>query len=241
MPPIRLLIADDHQFFRWGLRLACELEEGFEVVGEAENGQEAVELARRLRPDIVLMDIEMPILDGVRATGLIIEENPGTRILVLTVFQKDEYVFEAIKAGAWGYLLKGVDEQTLGKAIRAAHRGDVLIDAHVAARVLEEVRRLSKAEVHNQQDEREMQGWQVDAKKDLAANVGLERLTEGEMHVLRLVAQGEGNQIIAQQLGLSEKTITNRLSTIYQKLRVNSRVQAALYALRKGWVELDTD
>ena len=241
MPPIRLLIVDDHQFFRWGLRLACELEEDFKVVGEAENGQEAVELARRTRPDIVLMDIEMPILDGVRATGIIVEENPETRIIVLTVFQKDEYVFEAIKAGAWGYLLKGVDEQTLGEAIRAAHRGDVLIDAHVAARVLEEFRRLSKAEVQTKQDEREMQGRQVDSEKDWPANVELERLAASEMDVLRLVAQGESNQIIARQLSLSEKTITNRLSTIYQKLRVNSRVQAALYALRKGWVKLDTE
>jgi DNA-binding NarL/FixJ family response regulator len=232
MPPIRLLIVDDHQFFRWGLRLACELEEDFDVVGEAENGQEAVELARRTRPDIVLMDIEMPILDGVQATGLITEENPETRVLVLTVFQKDEYVFEAIKAGAWGYLLKGVDEQALGEAIRAAHRGDVLIDAHVAAKVLEEFRRLSETEAQDQQ---------VDAETDWQADVEMERLTESEMDVLRLVAQGKDNRTIARQLSLSEKTITNRLSIIYQKLRVNSRVQAALYALRRGWVQLDSE
>ncbi len=241
MPPIRLLIVDDHQFFRWGLRLACDLEEDFEVVGEAENGREAVELARRIRPDVVLMDVEMPILDGVQATGLIAEENPETRIIVLTVFQKDAYVFEAIKAGAWGYLLKGVDEQVLGEAIRAAHRGDVLIDAHVAGRVLEEFRRLSQTEVHIKQDEREVQGRQVDVETDWPTDVVLERLTESEMDVLRLVAQGKANRTIARQLSLSEKTITNRLSIIYQKLRVNSRVQAALVALRKGWVGLDPE
>ena len=241
MSPIRLLIVDDHQFFRWGLRLACELEEDFEVVGEAENGQEAAELARRVRPDVVLMDIEMPILDGVQATGLITEENPDTRIIVLTVFQKDEYVFEAIKAGAWGYLLKGVDEQTLGEAIRAAHRGDVLIDAQVAARVLEEFRRLSKTEAQTKQDEQETQDRYVDTEKDWPTDVELERLTESEMDVLRLVAQGNDNRTIAGQLSLSEKTITNRLSIIYQKLRVNSRVQAALVALRKGWVGLDPE
>lgn len=233
MPPIRLLIVDDHQFFRWGLRLACELEEDFEVVGEAENGQEAVELARRTRPDVVLMDIEMPILDGVQATGLITEENPETRIVVLTVFQKDEYVFEAIKAGAWGYLLKGVDERTLIEAVRAAHRGHVLIDAHVAAKVLEEFRRTREIEAQIRQDGTERQEQQADTQ--------MERLTAGEMDVLLLVAQGGDNRSIARQLGLSEKTITNRLSAIYQKLRVNSRTQAALYALRKGWARLQME
>lgn len=232
MLPIRLLIVDDHQFFRWGLRLACELE-GFEVVGEAENGQEAVELARRTQPDVVLMDIEMPILDGVQATALITQENPGSRVIVLTVYQDDEYVFEAIKAGAWGYLLKGVDEQGLIEAVRAVYRGDVLIDAHVAARVLEEFRRLTQIE----REERK-RATQAEKVKQLA-EVGMEQLTEGEMDVLRLATQGEDNQTIARQLALSEKTITNRLSAIYQKLQVNSRTQAALYALRKGWVKLD--
>jgi DNA-binding NarL/FixJ family response regulator len=232
MSPVRLLIVDDHQFFRWGLRLACEFEADFEVVGEAEDGQEAVELARRLQPDVVLMDIKMPILDGVQATGTITKEHPGTRVIVLTALQNDEYVFEAIKAGAWGYLLKGVDEQALIEAVRAVHRGDVLIDAHVAASVLEEFRRLVLIE-----SEVMAQAAKAEEKVELA-EIEMERLTEGEMDVLRLVAQGEDNQTIAGRLGLSTKTITNRLSSIYQKLQVNSRTQAALYALRKGWVEL---
>ena len=235
MPPIRLLIADDHRFFRWGLRMACELEEDFEVVGEAKNGQEAVELAHCTQPDVVLMDIEMPVLDGVQATSLIIKERPEARVIVLTVYQKDEYVFEAIKAGAWGYLLKGVDEQGLIEAVRAVHRGDVLIDAQVAARVLEEFRRL--AQIEKEERKRETKAEEI---KRLA-EVEMEQLTEGEMDVLRLVAQGEDNQTIARQLSLSEKTITNRLSSIYQKLQVNSRTQAALYALRKGWAKLNPE
>lgn len=232
MSPVRLLIVDDHRFFRWGLRLACEFEADFEVVGEAENGQEAVELARVLRPDVVLMDVRMPVSDGVQATDAITKKHPETRVIVLTAFQNDEYVFEAIKAGARGYLLKGVDEQALIEAVRAVHRGDVLIDAHVAASVLEEFRRLALVE-----REAVTQAANTEGKERLA-EIEMERLTEGEMNVLRLVAQGEDNQTIAERLSLSTKTITNRLSSIYQKLQVNSRTQAALYALRKGWVRL---
>jgi NarL family two-component system response regulator LiaR len=130
-PAIRVLVADDHLVFREGLRQACEIEESLEVVGEAENGQEAVELARRLRPDVILMDIELPILDGVQATRLITGDNSEARVIVLTVYQEDKYVIEAIKAGAWGYLLKGVDEETLIEAVRAVHRGEPLLDPHL--------------------------------------------------------------------------------------------------------------
>jgi NarL family two-component system response regulator LiaR len=234
---IRLLIADDHRLFRRGLRQACEIEEGCEVVGEAENGQEAVELARRLQPDVILMDIEMPVMGGVQATGFIAAENPEARVVVLTVYQKDEYVFEAIKAGARGYLLKGVDEETLIETIRAVHRGDVLIDSHVASRVLEEFRRLSLSDAQARLAEEE----ERIKERGRLAEIEMELLTEGEMEVLHLVAQGEDNKTISRQLSLSEKTITNRLSAIYQKLQVNNRTQAALHALRRGWVKLDPE
>jgi DNA-binding NarL/FixJ family response regulator len=121
--PIRVLIADDHRFFRESLRQSCELEEDLEVVGEAQNGREAVELARRTRPDVVLMDLDMPVLDGVQATGLIVKEAPQTRVIVLTVHPLDQDVRTALSAGACDYLPKGVDEQALVAAIRAAHRG----------------------------------------------------------------------------------------------------------------------
>jgi DNA-binding NarL/FixJ family response regulator len=122
-PPIRVLIADDHQFFRRSLCLACELDGDLEVAGEAENGQEAVELARRLRPDVVLMDIKMPILDGVQATGAICNENPATRVIVLTIDEQDELLWAAFAAGACGYLCKNLDEQAMFQVIRAVHQG----------------------------------------------------------------------------------------------------------------------
>jgi DNA-binding NarL/FixJ family response regulator len=132
MPPIRVLIADDHRLFRQGLRQICETVGHLEVVGEAENGEEAVELARRLNPDVVLMDIRMPVRDGVEATRLITESVPSARIIILTMYRQDQYVFEAIKAGARGYLLKDIDEQELVDAVRAVHRGEALIDPGLA-------------------------------------------------------------------------------------------------------------
>ncbi len=217
MSPIRVLIADDHRLFRQGLRQICETVGHLDVVGEAENGQEAVDMARRLKPDVVLMDISMPVLDGVQATGLIVAHDPTIRVLILTMYKQDRYVFEAIKAGARGYLLKDIDEQELVDAVRAIHRGEALIDPGLATRLLEEFRRLSQS---------------------AAVNDKMENLTEGEMDVLQLVAQGLDNKSIARQLNLAERTVTNRLSEIYQKLHVANRTQAALVALRRGWTKL---
>jgi DNA-binding NarL/FixJ family response regulator len=215
MTPIRILIADDHRLFRQGLRQICEILGKFEVVGEAENGQEAVELTRQLKPDVVLIDIQMPILDGVKATQLITAENPDVKVLVLTMYRQDSYVFEAVKAGARGYLLKDIDEQKFVDAVEAVQRGEAIIDPILATRLLNEFRRLS-----------------------LEA-LDVEQPTQSEMEVLRLVARGMDNKTIAVQLGLSERTVGNRLSELYQKLHVASRTQAALLALRRGWVTLD--
>jgi DNA-binding NarL/FixJ family response regulator len=218
MATIRILIADDHSFFRRGLRQVCEVEDGFEVVGEATSGQEAVELARTLQPDVILMDIQMPGLNGIEATRRITTDDPSMHVLMLTVQQQDQFVFEAIKAGAQGYLLKDVAESRLIEAIQVIYRGETLIDPLLATRIIEEFRRLSQA--------------QEDATAD-------EQLSDGEMVVLCLVAEGAENDEIAARLGLTEKTVTNRLGTIYQKLRVNNRTQAALHALRQGWAPLD--
>ncbi len=220
MPGIRLLLVDDHRLFRQGLRQILETVGGFEVIGEAETGQQAVDLARRLQPDVILMDINMPDIDGVLATEQILTADPGMRVIILTMYRQDRLVFSAIKAGARGYLLKDIDEQALFDAIRTVHRGEALIEPRLSARLLDEFRRLSQAQGQASSEE---------------------RLTSGEMDVLRLVAAGESNQVIAKKLGLSERTVANRLSIIYSKLQVTSRTQAALYALRQGWVRLDSN
>jgi DNA-binding NarL/FixJ family response regulator len=220
MAAIRILIADDHQFFRRGLVAACEAE-GFEVVGEAENGQQAVDLARDTQPDVILMDIKMPIVDGVQATRLIVEENPAARVIILTTFQRDEYVFDALRSGASGYLLKDAREEDLARGVRSVAQGGVLLDDQVAVQMIGEFRRLGQA--------------------DPVTMAGMEQLTKGEREVLQQVAAGLDNAEIAAELHLSEKTVANRVSVIYSKLRVKNRVQAALYALRRGWAELHPD
>ncbi len=219
MSSIRVLIADDHRIVRQGLCHVCQLG-GLTVVGEAKDGQEAVKLARKLRPDVILMDINMPVLDGVQATRLVVEANPSARVIILTMYRQDRYVFEAVKAGARGYLLKDVDEQDLVAAIRAVHQGEALINPNMAVKLLDEFRRLS----------------QVADEADDAHN-----LTQGEMDVLRLVARGTDNKAIAEQLVLSERTVANRLSTVYEKLHVNNRTQATLVALRRGWATLNAE
>ena len=220
MSSIRVLIADDHRIVRQGLRHVCERTGGFDVVGEAQNGQEAVEMAQQLQPDVILMDVNMPVLDGVQATHFIVEADPTMRVIILTMYRQDRYVFEAIKAGARGYLLKDVDQDDLVGAIRAVSRGEALINPSLAASLLDEFRRLSQAA-----------GEAGDA----------ENLTPAELEVLRLVAQGADNRTVAERLILSERTVANRLSTIYEKLHVNNRTQAALVALRRGWATLNQE
>lgn len=213
--PIRVLLADDHTLFRQGVRQICELKGGFEVVGEAVNGTEAVDLACRLKPDVILMDIQMSELDGVQATRRIMGDNPQARVIILTMYRRDDYVFEAIKAGARGYLLKDVDWRDLIHAVRTVSEGQAILDPAMAVRVLDEFRRMGHGDDEG------------------------ESLSDGEMRVLMLLAQGLDNPAIATELSLAEKTVTNRLSNIYQKLHVNNRTQAALYALRQGWATLE--
>jgi len=216
MPPIRLLIADDHTLMRQGLRQLCEGLGGFTVVAEAEDGAQAVDLARTMQPDVILMDIVMPDMDGVEAIRWIMRGIPSARIIALTMYRQEQYMLDAIRAGARGYLLKTVDARELMAAIEAVSRGDYLIDPLIAARVLSELR------------------LSVPPQAPWA-----EPLTESEMAILRRVAQGVENQDIAQALNYSVYTVANRLRTIYEKLHVTNRTQAALYALRQGWAALD--
>jgi DNA-binding NarL/FixJ family response regulator len=214
MAAIRILIADDHTLMRQGLRQICEGLGGFSVVAECENGARAVEAACLAQPDVVLMDIVMPDMDGIQAIREIMRAAPASRIIALTMYREEKFMLDAVRAGARGYLLKTVNAHELIAAVEAVHRGEYLIDPIIAARVLSE--------------------FHLPMPKQQA-----EPLTESEMAVLRLVAQGVENQDIAQALNYSVYTVANRLRTIYEKLHVTNRTQAALYALRQGWATLD--
>jgi NarL family two-component system response regulator LiaR len=198
---------------RHGLRTYLETLDDLEVVGEASDGAEAVELATRLLPEVVLMDLVMPELDGVEATRAIRAASPSTKVIVLTSFDDDEKVFPAIKAGAAGYLLKDVHPAELAEAVRKASRGEALLAPSVAARLMQEV----------------------------AGEGGRpgNDLTERELEVLRLIARGQANKVIARELGVSEKTVKTHVSNILAKLHLADRTQAALYAVREGLAELE--
>jgi NarL family two-component system response regulator LiaR len=207
---ISVVIADDHPFVRHGLRTYLETLEDMDVAGEATNGVEAVELVERLLPDVVLMDLVMPEMDGIGAIRRIREVAPSTRVIALTSFADDEKVFPAIKAGAAGYLLKDVRPADLADAVRKASRGEALLAPSVAARLMQEV------------------------SGERQAPAGL---TERELEVLRLIARGMSNKQIAKELVVSEKTVKTHVSNILAKLHLADRTQAALYAVREGLAE----
>lgn len=214
---IRVLIADDHQLVRQGLASLLSTKPGFEVVGQAADGVEAVELATSLRPDIILMDLLMPRKDGIEATREIKVDNPGSRILIITSFTEDENVYQAIKAGALGYLLKDSSPQDLIQAIHDVHEGKLSLRPNIALKLIEE---LNKPTTNKPTED---------------------PLTERESEVLILVAKGKTNQEIAEELVVSERTIGAHVSNILSKLHLANRTQAALYALRKGLTDLSTE
>jgi DNA-binding NarL/FixJ family response regulator len=208
---IRILIADDHDVVRRGLRASLDFDSGLEVVGEAVNGAEAVHLAHRLRPDVVLMDLAMPELDGIAATELIHRELPNTNVVVLTTLLEDESIVAAVRAGAVGYLLKDTSLPDLLQAIKAAVAGQAQISPKAAARLVQKV----------------------------VAPERSETLSQREAEVLQLLAQGSANKEIGSHLGIAEKTVKTHVSSILGKLGVQSRMQAALYAVRIGLVPLE--
>jgi DNA-binding NarL/FixJ family response regulator len=208
---IRVLIVDDHTVVRQGLRAFFDGDRTLELVGEAKDGAEAVRVARRLRPDVVLMDLLMPVMDGVAATEAIRRELPDTEVLALTSVLQDSAVVGAIRAGAIGYLLKNAEPEELRTAIKAAAAGRVQLAPEAAARLMREVR---------------------DPE-------GPEKLSEREMEVLRLLARGFANKAIARELGITERTVKAHVGSILAKLHLESRTQAALYAGRIGLVPVE--
>ncbi|MBI2115760.1 MAG: response regulator transcription factor [candidate division NC10 bacterium] len=216
-PPIRVLLVDDHALFRRGIASILAAERGFEVVGEASDGLGALERARELMPDVILMDIFMPGANGLEATRRIKEALPYVKIVMLTVSEEDQNLFEAIKSGAQGYLLKKIEPQELFAMLKGVVQGDAPISRAMAAKILGEF-------AH--------QARQTAAPSSPAAN-----LSPREKEVLDLVTQGKSNKEIAAALAIAENTVKNHLKNILEKLHLENRVQAATYALREGLVE----
>lgn len=213
---IRVLLADDHPLFRDGVAALLRTR-GFDVVGEAGDGVEALEMARQLHPDMILMDIQMPRLDGLMATRLITTETPETHVIMLTVSEEDENLFEAIKSGAQGYLLKNTDTQTFFELLNGVSRGEAPMSRQLAGKILREFAR--KITGDKQPDERNGE------------------LSDREKDVLRLVAEGMTNRDIGGRLNLSENTIKYHLKNIMQKLHLKNRAQAVAFALQSGMLK----
>ncbi|XVX19286.1 response regulator [Actinomycetota bacterium] len=217
--PIRVVVADDHVLYRRGIQMVIGTEDDVVIVGEASDGQEAVERAVELLPDVVLMDVKMPRLSGIEACREIKRQVPSARILMLTMSEQGQDLFEAVKAGASGYLLKDVPPDEVAAGIRALHQGQSLISPSMAAKLLTEFTHLSKA------------------SEQLPAPAAAPHLTDREIEVLRLVARGLGNREIAAELHISDNTVKNHVRNILEKLQLHSRMAAALYAVRENLLD----
>jgi two-component system, NarL family, nitrate/nitrite response regulator NarL len=215
---IRILLVDDHVLFRKGIASILAEAHTFQVVGEAANGLEAVEKAKELMPDVILMDISMPKLDGLEATRQIKTHLPAIRIVILTVSEEDQNIFEAVKCGAHGYLLKNIEMETLINALRAVARGEVFIPRAMAAKVLGEFVRMARGPA-----ETTLPGANLSAR---------------EQEVLVLLTQGKSNKEIAADMAVAESTVKSYLKNILEKLHLQNRVQAATFALREGLVKM---
>jgi DNA-binding NarL/FixJ family response regulator len=210
MNDIRILIVEDQTLMRQGLKTILELESGFSVVGEATNGEDGVSVALHLKPDVMLMDVQMPKLSGVEATAQICQQWPGAKVIILTTFNRDDYVFQAVRAGALGFLLKDAPADDLISTIRKVHAGEAFIQPEIAARALREL------------------------MKPVAPAAEADALSDREREVLALLAQGKSNKDIAEQLFITEGTVKNHVSNILSKLQAENRTHAAEIARRRG-------
>lgn len=218
--PIRVLLADDHAMLRQGTAELLLRESDIDVIGEAENGRQAIELSRQLKPDIVVMDVRMPEASGIEATITIREQFPDIQVLVLSAHDDDQYIFSLLQAGASGYLLKTSPASELVKAIRLVHAGESPLDPSIARKVVVRMSKRTSGE-----------GFQD--------STGATSLTPRELEVLQLLAQGKSNIDIARALYISDRTVQAHLTNIFAKLQVSSRLEAVLLGIREGWLTLD--
>ncbi len=216
-PTIRVVLADDHAVVRKGIREFLEGEGDIAVVAEAADGEQAVALVAEHEPDVAVLDIQMPVMTGIEATRRIKAEHPGVRVLVLTAYDDDPYIFALLQAGASGYILKTADSSELVQAVRTVHRGESALDPAVTQKVVQ----------------------QLTSGRPLGAQDTIESLTGRETEVLRLVARGLTNRAIGQTLGISDRTVQGHLANIYGKLNVSSRTEAVIQALRQGWITIE--
>jgi DNA-binding NarL/FixJ family response regulator len=220
LEPVRVLLADDHTLFRKGVWTLLEQMREVEVVGEAANGQEVISHAQELVPDVILMDIQMPVISGIEATQRILQENPHIGVILVTMIDDPESGFSGMRAGARGYVLKEAEPEELRRAIDAAYRGEVILCPIIAQKVLQHFARDCKPQ---------------------QPGLPYEHLAQRELEVLQLAADGLSNKVIAEKLVISEKTVKNHIANIFSKLQVNDRTQAILYALRKGLVSMSPE
>jgi len=218
MKRITILLAEDHVVVRESIRQSLEREANLEVVGEAGDGEAAVQMAKQLEPDVIIMDISLPKLNGIEATKLIKESQPSAIVLILTAYDYEQYIFPLLEAGAAGYLLKDVSSHELVSAIQTVYRGEAILHPAVARKVLERFRRTT-----------------IEPDKEHELNL----LSERETAVLKMAAKGMSNNYIAEELHLSARTIESHLGSIFNKLGVNSRTEAVIQAMRKGWFTLE--
>ncbi|WP_017756463.1 response regulator [Calidifontibacillus oryziterrae] len=224
----RIVIIDDHQLFREGVKRILELEKNFEVVAEGDDGEEAVSLVEQYNPDVVVMDINMPHMNGVEATAKLVEKFPDVKVLVLSIHDDESYVTHALKTGAMGYLLKEMDADSLIEAVRVVAAGGSYLHPKVTHNLLNEYRRLASGD----------SGHSIGTLKDVEYRKPLHILTRRECEVLQMLADGKSNRAIGETLFISEKTVKNHVSNILQKMDVNDRTQAVVVAIKNGWVQV---
>jgi len=218
---IRILLVDDHALFRSGIRSLLQCYPGFTIVGEAGDGMEGVKRAIQFKPDVVLLDLNMPGLSGCETARMIVREMPSCQVLMLTVSEEAEDLFEALKSGACGYLLKNIEAETLENAIRAAAKGESVISPNMLGKLLVGIR-AGKS------------GLSSPAINDARSNTELETLTKRELQILRCIANGQSNKLIGRELDITESTVKIHVQNIFRKLGLTSRVQAAVYAVERG-------